>query len=220
MTVPAGHATDGDPWERLAKLWPLLAATRFPGTPRPWRPAELNPQQRAERDRQARIDRLATIVKPSKAPVHLDVTDLLGQLHAQLHKAAALLGLQMMMWSPFADPQPMLEWCRTAAVGNPAADDAARSMLRTIEHALGDMWDGQQLLADCPWCHGGVSRKPSWRVRMLPDGTPVIVCESGACEPPEADVGTFWRGNPAFPLWEWEWLAQRVESDERKQATG
>lgn len=217
----AGSA--GDPWQRLAALWPLLAATRFPGTARPWRPADLTPERRAERDRQARIDRLATIVTPAKAPVHIDVLDVLTGLHAQLHSAAAALGTPPMMWSPFADPQPLLAWCREAARDAPAsgaASQLARDMLHTIEHALGEIWDGQQLLADCPWCHGGISRKPSWRVRMLPGGTAAIVCESGACQPPEREAGTWWRGNPAWPLWEWEWLAQRVETDEQKRAAG
>jgi hypothetical protein len=235
------HQTD--PWTRLAHLWPLLALTRIPGTRRPWRPAELTGAQREERDAKLRAERLAdtatyapglrwlarpgVIFASPHAPLHVDVLDTLTQLWSKLLDAAfELETLEPPERRPFLghhddDPAPMLEWCRKRAriaADGIQVDHAAWEMLHDLERALGEIWDGQALLADCPWCHGGISRKPSWRVRMLPGNMPAIVCESGACQPPDAEAGTWWRGLPAWPLWEWEWLAQRVEASDAKAA--
>lgn len=219
-----------DPWTRLARLWPLLAITRIPGTPRPWRPAELTGQQRQERDAQLRAERhmAEVFLEAVPAPVHVDVLDTLTQLWAHLIQASRDLdGGRQRAWmrSPLEDPRPLLEWCRDTARSQPdgiVADDRAWDMLHVIERALGEIWSGQKLTAECPWCHGGLTTdRQTWRVRMLPGNMPAIVCESGTCEPGR-DVGTWWRGQPAWPLWEWEWLAQRVEASDWKarQAAG
>lgn len=222
-----------DPWTRLATLWPLLAVTRFPGTPRPWRPAELTGAQRADRDARLRAERhLAEVfLEAVPAPLHLDVLDELDQLWHKLITAANGFGVTLSRtYGLTEDPRPLLDWCREQARTRPGgivADDAAWAMLRDVERALGEIWAGQKLTAECPWCHGGLTiDRQTWHVRMLPAGVdpktgdakhmPAIVCESGVCEPPESDVGTWWRGMPAFPLWEWEWLAQRVEASDRK----
>lgn len=266
LTGAAAHAIDAatrgviaavdrsDPWTRLAHLWPLLAATRHPGTRRPWRPSELTPARRAEldeRERQHRDERLAdpakyppglrwlagqgVIFASRHAPLQIDVLDKLIGLWADLLAAADDLhgkpvnNWQKLMPTPLHDPRQLLEWCRQAARTQPdgiVADRAAWDMLHVIEAALAEIWNGQPLQADCPWCHGGIERKPSWRIRLIPGGRnprtgkredmPVIVCESGTCEPPEADTGIWWRGNPAWALWEWEWLADQVEADSRR----
>jgi hypothetical protein len=214
-----------DPWTRLDKLWPLLAITRIPGTRRPWRPSELGPGRRAERDRQLREERLTAeaFLGSPPAPVHLDVIDTLGRLHADLCAAAVSLGIgdqSVIMRGSAADPRPLLELCRDAARDQPdgiVADDAAWAMLHAIEHALGEIWSGQKLAAICPWCHGGTARRPTWRVRILPPDLPAIVCESGTCEPGR-DAGTWWREHPAWPMWEWDWLAGMLQSEEERQA--
>jgi hypothetical protein len=229
--------TRTDPWTRIAQLWPLLATTRIPGTPRPWRPAELTSEQREDRDAQLRVDRhMAEIfLEAQPAPLHLDVLDTLSTLHAALLGAScdleagdgvnppARMVAPRPCWpSAVRDPSPLIDWCRSAARSMPDGiplDHAAWDILHSIETALSIIYDRQHLAADCPWCHGGIQRKPSWRVRLLPGQMPAIVCESGICTPPEQDAGTWWRGNPAWPLWEWEWLAQRVEAAERKAGT-
>lgn len=242
--------TRTDPWTRLAHLWPLLALTRIPGTRRPWRAPELTGLQREERDAKLRAEKLAdtatyapglrwlarpgVIFASPHAPLHVDVLDTLTGLWRQLLAAAAEFGCDVCVQpgaSVAADPGPLLGWCREQARSQPdgvPVDHAAWEMLHVIERVLGEIWDGQRLSAECPWCHGGILRKPSWTVRMIPGGVnprtgepeqmPVVVCESGACTPPEADAGSYWRGNPVWPLWEWEWLMQRLEASDAKQA--
>ncbi len=211
-----------DPWTRLATLWPLLAVTRFPGTPRPWRAADLTGAQRADRDAQLRAERhmAEVFLEAVPAPVHVDVLDTLDVLWHKLIGAANDFGVRLShSYGLTDDPRTLLNWCREQARAQPdgiVADDAAWTMLHDVERAPGEIWAGQKLSADCPWCHGGIARKPSWHVRMLPGSMPAIVCESGTCQPPERDAGTWWRGMPAWPLWEWEWLAQRVEAADRK----
>lgn len=215
-----------DPWSRVAHLWPLLAITRYPGTRRPWRPRELSASQRAERDARDKAERhLAEIfLEAQPAPLHLDVLDTLDELHRMLRDAAIYLGIERGLLAAsgaaLRDPRALLEACRAAARTKPdgiAVDEPAWAMLHTIEQALGEIYDGQKLAAECPWCHGGLAvDRQTWRVRILPGNMPAIVCESGTCEPPEAEAGTWWRGKPAWPLWEWNWLADRLDADSRK----
>lgn len=216
--------TRTDPWTRAAHLWPLLALTRIPGTPRPWRPAELTGEQRADRDAQLRAERhMAEIfLEAQPAPLHLDVLDTLRQLYADLCDTATGFGAlspSLLMTGPTSNPADLLEWCRQQARSQPdgiIADRDGWAILHRIEQALGEIFDGQKLTAICPWCRGGIPGTPTWRVHLLPGQMPAIVCESGTCAPPEQDAGTWWRGNPAWPLWEWEWLAQRVWAADRK----
>lgn len=218
--------TRTDPWTRVAHLWPLLATTRFPGTKRPWRPGDLTPAQRAQREAADHAERrmAEVFLGASPAPLHLDVLDTLNDLHARLWTTASELGMRLSetsFRSSLDDPRRLLEWCRKTARSQPdgiPVDAAAWDMLHIIEHALGEIWDGQALTADCPWCHNlSIVAEPSWYVRILPGRMPAIVCESGICEPSEQDAGTWWRGKPAWPLWEWSWLAQRLEADGNRQ---
>ncbi|WP_219512787.1 hypothetical protein [Nonomuraea ceibae] len=115
-----------------------------------------------------------------------------------------------------------------------------RAMVATIARALALVYDGQALDVVCPWCRGVTPETPAgggttWRVRDLLSrhdcvhGEPdrrfchqcpqqiAIVCEN-ACEPPSKDVGTWWRGCPCWPLYEWDWLAKRVrDRSERRE---
>lgn len=108
-----------------------------------------------------------------------------------------------------------------------------RAMVATVAYALALVYDGQQLDVECPWCRGVTPETPAggahtWRVRDLlgwktcGHGQPdrrfcteceqqvVIVCE-GVCEPPSKSVGTWWRGYPCWPIYEWDWLAVQVK---------
>lgn len=221
-----------DALAELARLWPLLAETRIPGTALPWRPPDLSPEQRAERDHQARADRLDTeAIGFSAAPLHVGIVDVLTDLAADLDHVAGILATETHRPAPrlpsaLADPRPLLGWCRAALVDAKDHRTVERvaewttAMLETVNARVSDLWDGMRLPIVCPWCLGVTPYAPAggahtWRVRLLP-GSPsklvVIRCESGTCEPPERDVGTWHRGRPCWPIHEFEWLARRVEA--------
>jgi hypothetical protein len=44
-----------------------------------------------------------------------------------------------------------------------------------------------------------------------------IVCDGGMCDPPSKDVGTWWRGMPAWPIYEWDWLAKQAAAAEERE---
>lgn len=145
----------------------------------------------------------------------------------------------------FADPTPYLE--RAAAYLpavdlDVTADVAhqARAMLAQLGRALTLTYDGQRLDVICPWCQGRTDTAPvggakTWRVRDLlaalrcEHGKPerltcqqcpqniAIVCDGGMCDPPSKDVGTWWRGMPAWPIYEWDWLAKQVTAAEQRE---
>lgn len=121
--------------------------------------------------------------------------------------------------SATADPEPYL---RHAAAHLAAAvmvdqqlggyvEDEARRLRYDVAKYLGELTYGQRLKALCPWCRGGTEKGYTLRVREV-HGEPAIVCESGVCEPSEADCGVWVRGNPAWNLdREGAWLADRIE---------
>lgn len=115
------------------------------------------------------------------------------------------------------------------------AHGQARRMMDTVARALCLVYDGQRLDISCPWCRGVTPESPAggeytWRVRDLLAWKAcehglhdrrfcqecqqqiVIVCEND-CEPPSKSVGTWWRGRPCWPIYEWDWLAKQVQSE-------
>lgn len=216
-----------------------LALLRDPDTTRPWRPPAIDAYRRAELDHQARLERLE---RSGLAPgEHQDAArpDILDVLSGVLWRAEDLAWhLSRAAWCPVlppapadGDPRPYLRRaiaCLPVAVtawtnGDEIAwwaADTARDMLRDVTSALSLMYDGQRLQVVCPWCGGGPTGAPTWRVRTLPGDLGVaIVCESAyPCEPPSKDVGTWWRGRPAWPFNEWEWLARRIRHEEKRTA--
>lgn len=103
----------------------------------------------------------------------------------------------------------------------------ARVHMRAL---LGEIEDGQTLKAVCPFCIGrrqgrAIGGEHTMRFRRVPrpanipapkgdptdDGTEMmIVCESGTCEPFSNEVTHSYRGNPAWPWSDWDWLAERL----------
>jgi hypothetical protein len=88
---------------------------------------------------------------------------------------------------------------------------------------------GGQLLAGavCPWCRGVTPKHPAGgaatlRVEEIAKARPAngqrpavtalfaVVCWNTSCAPTDAQCGTWWRGFPAWPFEEWEWLADRL----------
>jgi hypothetical protein len=217
-----------------ADLWWLathvddLLESRLKGTPRPWRePAQHDPEQREQarrHDAQERAERTDSAIGEHPAPVHVDTLDLLVDLLATAddlaERIAQAAGVDRLPSpaSSFVSAEPYLRhaaaWLQPATDVLPplldyVAEQAARLRSLVAVH-LHELTVGQRLRAVCPWCKGGIQGGFSLRVRKLADQT-VIVCESGTCEPPEADSGIRHRGHPAWSVNEWDWLIQRIE---------
>jgi len=138
----------------------------------------------------------------------------------------------------FEDPRPylhrVLDLLPKARTVHATVEARCDNLIFRAHTLLGLFGDGQLLKATCPWCGGRTSKHPAGgaetlRVRaMTPKdsaGKPLpitkcgpddvdwfVVCESGLCEPPEADYGTRLRGRPAWNLRnEGGFLADRIE---------
>ncbi|GAA2298426.1 hypothetical protein GCM10010402_66310 [Actinomadura luteofluorescens] len=217
-------------------LVPLLALLRDPSTSRPWREVVLDPWARAELADEARAelaDRNEDAPGEHRDAARADVLDALSGvlwraqdlaayvLRAVYHPALPEAG-------PAADPRPYLRaareylpravtsWANGKDFAYFAADRAA-AMLTDLQHALALVADGHTVKAHCPWCHGGLTGGYTWRVRVIVD-EPSIVCESGVCNPPSKDVGTWWRGVPVWRFPDWPWLARRLAHLDRRRA--
>lgn len=216
----------------VIEYWPDLSEARLPGTARPWRQPELTPDQRAEQDHAARIERLertGLALGEAPAPVDVAVLDLLGEIVWNADEVAGLVadGIMCPRLAPpttaLADARPFLDFAARhwdwAEVDVDTYHEIARmvgDMVGRLARALCLVYDGQRLNVICPWCEGRTEAAPvggarTWRVRQLPGDLVAIVCE-GICEPPAKDVGTWWRGQPCWPVSEWDWLAGRVDA--------
>lgn len=211
-----------------AEYWPDLVEARLPmSTPRPWRQTALDTEARAERDAQARLERIersALSFGESPAPVDVAILqtalDLLVDADDLAAAAAEHLGLP-----PLPSPGPgdldARPYLRFAAARLAELDDewaewaapVARRMAAKIAQALCMVYDGQTLDVVCPWC----SEAAVWRVQELPGGIVAIVCH-GVCEPPAREVGTWWGGRPVWSIQDWECLARHVQAADARRA--
>lgn len=214
--------------EWVAEYWPDLLQARLPlATARPRRPNSLPPTLRAVRDAEARLERLersGLAPGQSPAPVDVDVLqtalDLLVQADDLAAAVAEHTGLPALAPPRFGelDARPYLRYA-AEHLPESLAEWAAPITRRMVEHVadvLGMTYDGQTLAIVCPWCRGVTPETPAggahtWRVRILPGDQVAIVCESGTCEPPLREVGTWWRGRPCWRMEEWERLARLVQ---------
>ena len=234
MTLTAPVIAD---LEWVIAYWPDLTEARLPGTARPWRQPELSPEQRAERDHAARIERDergAWALGESPAPVDVGVLDLLASLlmdadivHEMVAQAAGVERLDPPT-TAFADARPYLAFAAEHLMDvplSPTFDEVARlarGMKQDIARTLCLVYDGQRLDVICIWCEGRTELAPvggekTWRVRELPGDLVAIVCESGTCEPESRFVGTWWRGRPCWPTSEWTWLAQQLTANDERE---
>lgn len=222
-------------------LAPLLALLRDPRERRPWRETVLDPYARAELDAEARAEIAErTEVAPGEHPdaARPDVLDALSSLLWRAHDLAWHLSRAAVhppLPAPHADgdPRPYLRRARAllaaAITARPNGTEITRhtareaaGMLADLRAALALIEDGQTVKAVCPWCHGGLTGAYTWRVRVLPGtrtdlGLVLIVCESGICNPPTKDAGTWWQGCPAWPYPQWPWLARRLAHLDRRR---
>lgn len=174
----------------------------------------------------------------SPAPGHVDVMDLLVEILAVADETAEhvaqVAGVDRLPTPPsaFADPRPYLRHIAQHAAGAIEADDGMagvlienlRPLVAEVRRSLSLLMDGQILKAECPWCRGVTPTHPggggfTLRVRMIrdprddadpTDTVAAVVCQGPTCEPPEAECGTWDRGRPCWPTWEWTWLSERL----------
>ncbi|MBB4935669.1 cytochrome c553 [Lipingzhangella halophila] len=217
----------------IARSWPDLHQMRLPGTRRRRirRPLSRIARQRAdELARTERQEQRLAALGTSRAPMHVSVLDDLAQVLADTTEMAARINAAVRIVEPdppstvydFAALDRLLAYAAAhlaaAADAEPGilddAQAAAARMRRTLERSLSEIVDGQVLSTVCAWCHGRTTQAPAGGQRTLVvrlvAGDPLIVCESDACEPPEADCGTWLFGKPAWPDAEWGWLAKRL----------
>lgn len=222
-----------------------LGASLLVGTARPYRAPAMSTSTRARLDREARIERLErTDIAPgdSPDPYDFEVSDLLFDIfeRAEAWWARACL----LLWRPqdppafavYADPRQPLGRLDVhlwhVAVADPVlTEQIAAGCHQLVERAqgvLGNLVDGQLLTGVCPSCHGRTAAKPAGgartlRIRLLPGspGRPVVVCESGRCDPDSAHCGIRWKGLPAWDLdTEGAWLAKWIEKTAQLAAEG
>jgi hypothetical protein len=211
----------------IIQRWPHILELRLKGTPRPWKTPDLTPEQWAEMDRRAREEkqeRGAFTLGESPAPVHLDMLDTQLDIARRVQELALTMSGQLqhnLRRHKHPDPVPHLHYLKghLHKIDN-ELHNRIRRETAAIRHAMAtlftEVFDGQRLKTDCPWC-----KLPKLYIRMIgPEDNPqpIVACESGTCEPPEADCGKYWRGNPAWPFYEWEWLAQQINHEESKTA--
>lgn len=214
--------------------WADLHEARMPGTPRPWSQTKTRAESRQRAmDEHEHYAKNVLGLGATPAPAHVDIldtlVDVLAVSHALSDAVSQAAGIDRLASpsSSFADPTPYLDQVRKHL---PAADEThswivdsaletksdlsiVRARNRTAA-ALRLILGGQVLDADCPWCDA----RPL-KIEMHAD-EPLVVCRSRrACEPAEADCGTWVRDRPAWIQPEWEWLAKRIRHAEDVQAS-
>jgi hypothetical protein len=232
--VSLPHVLDQLDW--VVSFWPDLLEARLPmATPRPWRQPQLSERARAERDAQARaerIERTALSLGESPAPSDLGILQTALDILVRADDLAAELAA-VTLCPPLAPPalgdldaRPYLAFAvaRLAEGHDGLAEWAAPVagwMVDQTARALSMVYDGQVLAVVCPWCRGIAPETPAggahtWSVTTLPGDQIAIVC-GGVCEPPAREVGTWWRGQPCWPISEWAQLAKRVREAELRE---
>lgn len=204
--------------------WPDLVDARMPGTPRPWRQVQLSPEAQERRDFDARIDWAlrnthALAETPAPVDIHLLQTalDILVQADDLAAAVAEHVGIPTL---PPPGPGSLDAWPYLAYAAAHLTEGfairvapAARRMQQKIAESLSMTYDGQTLDLVCPWC----STPGAWRVQELPGGQIAIVC-GGVCEPPAREVGTWWGGQPCWPIQDWPRLAGHVRAADERRA--
>lgn len=128
------------------------------------------------------------------------------------------------LWLPTADTDPRRLARITRRLG---------TLNTEISRVLSLVRAGQLLNgALCPWCRGVTPKHPAGgattlRVEEIPgsrtlgtDPAAAVVCWNSLCEPPEHEVGNWYRGRPAWPWHEWDWLADRLIIADRPRVGG
>ncbi|WP_101784248.1 hypothetical protein [Nonomuraea indica] len=222
-----------DQLDWVIEYWPDLLTARLPmATPRPWRHPQLSEQARAERDTLARAERFErTALSLGESPAPVDVAILQTALDILVRADDLADNLAQVTMCPPLRPPTLGEldarpWLHFAAARLAEAHDGLAEwaapitawMVDQTARAMSLVYDGQALDVVCPWCKGVTPETPAggartWSVVTLPGDQIAIVC-SGVCEPPQREVGTWWRGQPCWPISDWERLAKHVRVSE------
>lgn len=217
----------------LIEYWPDLLEARLPmATKRPWQQPELSPEARDRRDFEARIEwSMRNALAPGETPAPLDINilqvvlDVLVQaddLQAKLAEEAGHIPLDPPGPGQL-DARPYLAHARARLTEldeawQDWAGERAHRMYEQVARCLAMLYTGQTVRVICPWCGGRTAEQPvggawTWRVAELPGGQIAIIC-TGTCEPPPREVGTWWGGQPCWPITEWSRLAKHVRAAE------
>ncbi|MFD1940521.1 hypothetical protein ACFSKW_54600, partial [Nonomuraea mangrovi] len=177
----------------------------------------------------------------SPAPVDINVLQTALDVLVRADDLAAELGEWSIEPSPLPpelgelDARPWFRYTRAVLInehvdlGEPGpwhdhATPIVHGMYEQVAQALAMLYTGQVVRVICPWCDGRTITQPAggaytWKIHELPGGQIAIVCH-GLCEPPEREVGTWWRGIPCWPISDWERLAKRVRANEAHETIG
>ncbi|MFI6814446.1 hypothetical protein ACIBG7_18690 [Nonomuraea sp. NPDC050328] len=230
--------------EWISEYWPDLLDARLPmATRRPWRQSEIGAEARAVRDAEARLERiLRTDLAPGETPSPLDVTILQTafDLLVDADDLAGRLADDELLPKPPSpgygslDIRPYLDFVRACLVaehedlGEPGewaghAHQTLWRMYETVARTLGMAYTGQTVRAVCPWCSGRTAEHPeggqhTWLVVEMPGDQIAIMC-TGQCEPPQRVVGTWWSGQPCWPITQWDRLARYLPRQSAQQVT-
>jgi hypothetical protein len=163
------------------------------------------------------LDELANLISPdwrnTRAAGALDRTNVETHAPAPVTHINGMVAL-IRTWLPVTAP----------ALPEHRGDRIARrlhALTTDVDRVLGLVRAGQLLNgATCPWCRGVTPKHPAggaitMRVEQIPGSTrmgtepaPAVVCWNPLCDPPEDKCGTRYRGRPAWPWHEWDWLSQ------------
>lgn len=206
----------------VAEHWADLSESRIPGTARPWQPPQVTAERREQLEHKARIERLERAeIAPGERPipVHPDVLDVMIAVSEAAGRLAPQLAVDadcsLLMPTVAAHLAHLELHLRHDGYDLDLVEQIAtefRRLAQAVALALRLLRDGQTLDCACPWC-----RMPrALVVREESTLGPLIVCSSQvSCEPPEADCGARLRGRPAWPQYEWDWLAKRIRHADR-----
>ena len=217
MKTTTQHLTNNAAW--LADNWATLHHTRLKGTPRRWRQTDLTPEQRAQYDQQHRKEKQtngAPAGADSPAPLHLDILDQLIKIENDAKTIATTIQATGINAHPdgkdtYSNLRYISQWANVLDDNDEttkAHERTLRHHRRTIESQWAHIVISQRLNAPCPWC--GHEQLKFRAIGPEHNSELVVRCESGTCEPPPADCGT-WYGGPCWPFHEWEWLVGRID---------
>lgn len=189
-----------------------------------------------ERDNRGR----GVVMGFTRAPGRVDVLDLLVEINMTANDlieglAGYVPTVLPAVWSVFQDPRILLgEVDRLLPIADEMSEDptwwAARKIRQLsdqVDRALRLIRPGTTLEALCPFCGGVDARHPAGgrlTLRVEQVAKPraktatrpkveeawAVVCHGESCTPPEDKCGTWFRGHPAWPQSEWDWLAKQL----------
>lgn len=237
MQQPTDLAAALKSLQTVIDRWDDLEASRIKGTKRPHLSGQRTlTRQAADRRNAQRLEDIANADDRApgytEAPLHLDVLDIMSGLLMSadlLHERVAQdVGEDRLDHpaSAYDDPAPYVAYvlkhlpAATQLVQEYAAEQAAL-MESAILLALGEVFDGQQLDAVCPFCMGRANGmmfgEITLHIRLIPStANPehvdfAVVCENpNGCTPFANEVDVWLWGRPAWRFQRWAWLADRL----------